>query len=149
MGKVVSIFERETDFLLNASPDRAARLVADMPRRLRLPTLAWMRGDDVSGLVSRRTWFRIVRDLREYGLDVSEPRRAGVEGQAERDLQAMLDRLPRFELQIVSRPSWYDLDVPIVEPVVEGAHDSADCGEPGYVEMALRTARALDARRVA
>lgn len=114
MAKVISIFQAETAFLLGASPERAVRLVSDMPPRLRLPALAWIRGDDIQGLVSRATYFRIVKGLREYGLDVSEPRRGGEPGKAEHDLQAMLDALPRFELRRLERPDWYELpDLPV------------------------------------
>jgi len=109
MGKIISIFDRETGFLFGASPERAVRLVSDMPARLRLPALAWIRGDDIRGLVSRATYFRIVKGLREYGLDVSEPRRDANPGQAERDLQVLLNALPQFDLRVLERPDWYEL----------------------------------------
>lgn len=109
MGQVISIFDRETGFLLGASPERAVRLVSDMPARLRLPALAWIRGDDLRQLLTERTYYRVLKGLRDYGLDVSEPRRDGVPGQAERDLQTLLDGLPRFDLQIMQRPDWYEL----------------------------------------
>lgn len=109
MAKVISIFKAETGFLFGASPERAVRLVSDMPPRLRLAALAWIRGDDIRGLVSRATYFRVVSGLRAYGLDVSEPRRLGQVGEAEKDLQRMLYALPRFELRPLDRPEWYDL----------------------------------------
>lgn len=110
MARIISIFERETDFLMNASPDRAVRLVSDMPTKYRLAALAWMRGDDLRALLSRATYFRVVKGLRDYGLDCAE-RRAGSSGesQAERDLQAMLDALPSFNLRPLSCPEWYGL----------------------------------------
>ena len=109
MAKIISIFERETDFLLGASPERGVRLVSDLPSRLRLPALAWIRGDDLRSLLSRSTYFRVTKALRAFGLDVSEPRRDGNPGQAERDLQALLDSLPRFEVKVLDRPDWYEL----------------------------------------
>lgn len=60
MAKIISIFERETAFLFNANPDRAVRLVSDMPTKYRLAALAWMRGDDLRQLMSRATYFRTV-----------------------------------------------------------------------------------------
>lgn len=110
MAKIISIFERETSFLFDANPDRAVRLVSDMPTKYRLAALAWMRGDDLRQLMSRATYFRVVKALRDYGIDASE-RRAGAnaESQAEKDLQAMLDALPRFSLRPLVVPEWYGL----------------------------------------
>lgn len=110
MAKIISIFQRETEFLRSANPDRAVRLVSDIPRKYRLAALAWIRGDDLSALLSRATYFRTVKGLRDYGLDVAE-RRVGAsdENQAEQDLQAMLDRLPRFDLRPLAVPEWYCL----------------------------------------
>lgn len=110
MAKIISIYERETAFLFDASPDRAARLVSEIPVRLRLAALAWMRGDDLRNLMSRATYFRVVKSLRDYGIDASE-RRAGAstESQAEKDLQAMLNSLPAFQLRPLACPEWYGL----------------------------------------
>lgn len=110
MAKIISIFERETAFLFNANPDRAVRLVSDMPRKYRLAALAWMRGDDLRLLLSERTWYRTIKGLRDYGIDASE-RRAGAspESQAEKELQAMLDALPQFHLKPLAVPDWYGL----------------------------------------
>lgn len=110
MAKIISIFERETAFLHSANPDRAVRLVSDMPTKFRLAALAWIRGDDLRQLLTRATFFRVVKGLRDYGIDCSE-RRAGAiaESQAERDLQAMLDTLPAFNLCALQCPDWYGL----------------------------------------
>lgn len=110
MAKIISIYERETAFLFDASPDRAVRLVSEIPVRLRLAALSWMRGDDLRNLMSRATYFRVVKALRDYGIDASE-RRAGAstESQAEKDLQAMLNALPAFQLRPLACPEWYGL----------------------------------------
>lgn len=110
MAKIISIFERETSFLLNASPDRAVRLVSDMPRKYRLAALAWIRGDDLQSLLSRATYFRTVKGLRDYGMDVSERRNGATEqSEAEKDLQTMLDGLPQFNIRPLYVPEWYGL----------------------------------------
>jgi len=110
MAKIISIFERETAFLCDANPDRAVRLVSDMPLKFRLAALAWMRGDDLRQLMSRATYFRMVKGLRDYGLDVSEKRAGASEkSQAEQDLQSMLDSLPAFNVHSLSVPDWYGL----------------------------------------
>ena len=110
MGKIISIFERESSFLMDASPDRAARLVSDMPTKLRLAALAWIRGDELRSLLTRPTYYRVIKALRDYGMDCSERRfGAAIESQAEKDLQTMLDALPAFNLRALSVPDWYGL----------------------------------------
>lgn len=105
MDKIISLFERHTTFLLDAAPDRAARLVENMPARLRIYALAWIRGDDVGGMLSRAQFYRVQKALRDYGIDISEPRAVAV--QAEADLQRLLDGLPVFDLKALREPEWY------------------------------------------
>lgn len=108
MGKIVSLFERETDFLRNVSADRAARVVSDMPMKLRAAALLWIRGDDLRDVFSRATYFRHVKALRDYGIDASEPRDQKGEGSVDH-LQRLLDGLPDFELRALPPPDWYGL----------------------------------------
>lgn len=105
MGKIVSLFEKHTGFLQDAAPDRICRLADQLPRKLRLVALAWLRGDDLTSTLSRATFYRYSRALREYGLDITEPR--GVSDNAEATLQNMLDALPRFSLIPQREPEWY------------------------------------------
>lgn len=107
MGKLISLFDRETGFLLNATPDQAARVVSDLPNRVKAAALLWLRGDDLRSVYSRRTYFRICKTLRDYGIDASEPRTGAQDG--EQELQALLDALPRFELKALACPDWYGL----------------------------------------
>lgn len=110
MGKIISIYEKETAFLHSASPDRAVRLVSDMPTKLRLAALSWIRGDDLRVLLPKTTFHRVVKSLRDYGIDCSERREgAEVKSQAENDLQAMLSSLPQFTLSPLCVPDWYGL----------------------------------------
>lgn len=115
MGKIISIFQRETDFLLDASPDRSARLVAELPSKLRMSALAWIRGDDLAVLLPRATYFRHIKALREYGLDCSVRRqfsddeKTAAAAKAEHELSAMLAALPTFEMRPLACPDWYGL----------------------------------------
>lgn len=106
MGKIISIFEKHTEFLHEASPERICRLADQLPRKLRLVALAWLRGDDLHSMLSRATFYRYSRALRDYGMDISEPR--GVCDNAELKLQSLLDALPRFSLAPLRAPEWYD-----------------------------------------
>ncbi len=109
MGKVIRIFEKETDFLLNIEPDRAARLVSDMPIKVRMAALSWIRGDDLRQLMSRATFYRTVKALRDYGIDAAEPRNVEGRPNCEEALQRMLDALPSFQLKELPAPEWYGL----------------------------------------
>lgn len=107
MGKLISLFDRETGFLLNATPDQASRVVSELPNRIKAAALLWLRGDDLRSVYSRATYFRLVKILRDYGIDAAEPRTGAQDG--EKELQSLLDALPRFELKPLSCPEWYGL----------------------------------------
>lgn len=109
MGKVISIFEAETAFLLDAEPERVVRLIDELPSKLRSAALHWIRGDDLRQLYSRATFFRHVKALRDIGIDASEPRNVNGKPNTEEALQRMLDSLPRFDLRPLSVPEWYGL----------------------------------------
>lgn len=109
MGKIISLFQKETEFLLTAKPDRLARVVADMPPRIRSAALHWIRGDDLRLLMSRATFFRAVKALADYGIDASEPRHVDGRPNSEEALQRMLDALPAFEFRPLTVPDWYGL----------------------------------------
>jgi hypothetical protein len=108
MGKIISLFEAETGFLHNVTPDRAARIVADMPTKVRSAALHWIRGDDLRDLYPRATFYRHVKALRDYGIDASEPRDMKQDGSVDQ-LQRLLDGLPRFQLRELPPPEWYGL----------------------------------------
>lgn len=109
MSKVISIFERETDFLLDAEPERIIRLIDELPSKLRSAALHWIRGDDLRQLYSRATFFRHVKALRDIGIDASEPRNVTGKPNTEEALQRLLDTLPRFDLKPLAVPDWYGL----------------------------------------
>jgi len=110
MAKIISIFERETEFLLHAEPERVSRLIDDMPKKLKSMALHWIRGEDIKTLCgSRATYFRTVKALRDYGIDASEPRNVSGRPQAEEALRRMLEALPEFNLRPLALPDWYGL----------------------------------------
>lgn len=108
MAKIISLFEAESGFLLNVSGDRAARIVSEMPSKVRSAALHWIRGDDLRQVYPRATFFRHVKTLRDYGIDASEPRGEKSAGTVDQ-LQRLLDGLPQFELRELPPPEWYGL----------------------------------------
>ena len=110
MAKLIALYNAETAPLLLARPDNTVRLVADMPRPLRMSALAWIDGRDLRVLLSPATFKRHRKALLAYGLDVSEARNlAGGRPNAEDALQRLLDALPQHSLQPASAPDWYGL----------------------------------------
>jgi hypothetical protein len=106
MGKIIRIFDKHTAFLLDATPERAARVVDNLPAKSRAIAMLWIQGADVAALVSRATFYRHAKVLREYGMDIAEPR--GRNDEAERELQRHLDNLPDYRLRELNAPEWYD-----------------------------------------
>lgn len=109
MAKLIALYNRETAPLLLARADNTVRLVDAMPPKLRMSALTWIDGRDVRCLVSASTFKRHRKALLEYGLDISEPRRADGRPNAEDALQRMLDALPQHSLQPLAAPDWYGL----------------------------------------
>lgn len=106
MPKIISLFQKHTEFLLDVASERTIRLVENMPRKLRVYALSWIRGDDVASMLSRAQFYRVAKGLRECGIDISEPRARTDD--AERTLQSMFDSLPAFKLTPLRQPEWYD-----------------------------------------
>lgn len=109
MSKLIALYNRETAPLLLARSDNTVRLVADMPRPLRMSALAWIDGRDLRSLLSLATFKRHRKALLQFGLDVSEPRRLDGRPNAEEALQRMLESLPQHSLQPMAAPDWYGL----------------------------------------
>jgi hypothetical protein len=109
MSKLIALYNHETAPLLLARPDNSVRLVADMPRPLRMSALSWIDGRDLRTLLSPATFKRHRKALMSFGLDVSEPRRIDGRPNAEEALQRLLDALPQHSLQPMTAPDWYGL----------------------------------------
>lgn len=105
MVKIVKLFDKHTQFLHDANPERIVRLADQLPRKLRLVALSWLRGDDLTTTLPKTTFYRYARQMREYGMDITEPR--GLSDDAEAKLQTLLDALPRFALVPLHEPEWY------------------------------------------
>lgn len=108
MEKVISLFDGAAGFLLDARPEHLARLADNLPRKLRKYALLWLSGHDLEQAFSRATVFRIARDLRGYGLDVTTPRPRKESAEAKAELDALLSSLPSFHLTEAVAPEWYD-----------------------------------------
>lgn len=108
MENITSLFDASAGFLLDAKPEHLARVADQLPRKLRKYALLWLSGHDLEQSFSRATVFRIAKDLRGYGLDVTTPRPSKDSENVNAELDALLSSLPTFQLVEARAPEWYD-----------------------------------------
>lgn len=109
MGKLIALYDRETAALLLARADSTARLIEDMPQKLKMTALSWIDGRDPRAYMCKTTFKTHRKALLGYGLDISEPRCVNGRPNAEDALQRLLDALPQHSLQPMTAPDWYGL----------------------------------------
>lgn len=68
------LFVEQTEIFRRVDMSDEPDVLANIPARSRAYAAAWLSGHDVRGLSSRATVFRHAKVLREYGLDILEPR---------------------------------------------------------------------------
>lgn len=74
MEKLVRLFDEEVNPLLGRVKEDISRLELEaLPNAVRMTASAYLRGENVAALLSRRTFYRHLSVLRGYGLDISEP----------------------------------------------------------------------------
>ena len=102
MGTVTKIFKDKAEILerckvLKAESDED--ILALLPSSTRVHAAAWLAGVDVSAHMSRRTFFRHAKVLREYGIDIAE----------KRNISVIKPKLREIEITPLAAPDWYDL----------------------------------------
>jgi hypothetical protein len=101
MGTVHALFEEKSEILRRcvvAERDEK-ELLEELPRSTRVHAAAWLAGIDVAPLMSRATFFRHAKVLREYGIDIAEPRNVTV----------ILPKMREIEISAETPPTWYSL----------------------------------------
>lgn len=97
MAKVIQLFEDRTEILHRVKTDIEEFDPATLPSNVACTASAWLRGEDVSRFMSRTTFWRHARLLRDYGIDIAEPR----------NVLSMPVRIKTIELQPALVPDWY------------------------------------------
>ncbi|BBL35724.1 hypothetical protein Nstercoris_01999 [Nitrosomonas stercoris] len=98
--QIEHIYEHETEILKTVDRSDEPDILDAIPPRYRMTAAAWMGGEDVRTLVSRATLFRHAKILREYGLDILEPR----------NIVKFPTKVNVIELKPISPPDWYRFD---------------------------------------
>lgn len=99
MGKVIQLFEERTEVLRRVKCDIEEFDPAMLPTRIATTAAAWLGGADVKRTMHERTFYRHAKALREYGIDIAEPR----------NVQTMPVKIKTIEMQAVGVPEWYSL----------------------------------------
>lgn len=97
MTKVINLFESRTEVLHRVKADIEEFDPALLPSKVANTAAAWLRGEDVKRYMNLRTFQRHAKLLRDYGIDIAEPR----------NVQTMPIRIKTIEVQASSAPDWY------------------------------------------
>lgn len=98
--KLIEIYHRETEILKRVDRSDEPDIIDSLPARYRMTAAAWLAGEDVRSFLSRATLFRHAKVLREYGLDILEPR----------SIVKFPTKVNVIELRPVSPPDWYQFN---------------------------------------
>ncbi len=109
--KLEAIFHQETEIFRQVDRSDEPDLLDAIPAKSRIYAAAWLAGQDLSNMAHRATLFRHAKILREYGLDIMEPR----------NIEFFPVKVQLVELKPISMPDWYSLedDIPHLKAVGE------------------------------
>jgi len=101
MGTVTALFKENSEILDRCQLSFASDedLLASLPAHVRVHAAAWLSGVDVTQLMSRATFYRHAKVLREYGIDIAEPRNVSV----------IRPKMKEITVAPVEVPHWYSL----------------------------------------
>lgn len=98
--QLAAVYRDYTELLRAVDRSDEPDILQEIPARYRMTAAAWLAGREVKGLLSNGTLYRHAKILREYGLDILQPRSVTHLRVNERVV----------ELEPVAVPSWYQLD---------------------------------------
>lgn len=101
MGTVLALFKEKSEILerVSLSFETDEDLLASLPSHVRVHAAAWLRGVDVTQLMSRATFYRHGKVLRAYGIDISESR----------NISVIKPKMKEITVSPVELPAWYSL----------------------------------------
>lgn len=94
------VYFRETEILRRVDRSDEPDILDSIPARYRMTAAAWMAGEDVRNHMSNGTLYRHAKVLREYGLDILEPR----------NIVKFPTKVNVIELRPISPPDWYQFN---------------------------------------
>lgn len=100
--KLIKVFHDETEIFKRVDRSDEPDILDSIPSKSRIYASAWLAGQDLRSLASQATLYRHAKILREYGLDILEPRETNVE--------KFPVKVNVIELRPLSMPDWYNLN---------------------------------------
>lgn len=98
--KLEKIFHQETEIFRQVDHSDKPDILDSLPPRSRIYAAAWLAGEDIKTLACRATLFNHAKVLREYGIDIMEPR----------NVEKFPVKVQIVELKPLSMPDWYTLE---------------------------------------
>ena len=98
--KLVKVFHEQTEIFNAVDRSDEPDILDAIPPKSRVHAAAWMAGQDLKQLMSRATYFRHAKILREYGIDIAEPR----------NVETFPVKVRIVEMKPLAKPSWYSLE---------------------------------------
>lgn len=98
--KLETIFDQETEIFKRVDRSDEPDIIDALPSKSRIYAAAWLAGEDVRNLASRATLFRHAKVLRDYGIDILEPR----------SILKFPTKVNIIELKPLSPPDWYEFE---------------------------------------
>lgn len=108
--KLIKVFHEQTEIFNSVDRSEEPDILDSIPPKSRVHAAAWMAGKDLRPLMSRATFFRHAKVLREYGIDISEPR----------NVETFPVKVRIVEMKPLSMPDWYSLDDDVPQLKVVG-----------------------------
>lgn len=98
--KLIKVFHEQTEVFNAVDRTDEPDILDAIPTKSRVHAAAWMAGKDLRQLMSRATFFRHAKVLREYGIDITEPR----------NIETFPVKVRIVEMKPLSMPDWYSLE---------------------------------------
>lgn len=98
--KLIKIFRYETEIFNRVDRSDEPDILDAIPAKSRIYAAAWLAGQDLSNMAHRATLFRHAKILREYGMDIMEPR----------NIEQFPVKVRIVDLKPLSMPDWYSLE---------------------------------------
>lgn len=98
--KLIKIFRDETEIFNRVDRSDEPDILDGIPAKSRIYASTWLAGQDMSNLASERTLYRHAKILREYGMDIMEPR----------NIEQFPVKVRIVDLKPLSMPDWYSLE---------------------------------------
>ncbi|SET65066.1 phage/plasmid replication protein, gene II/X family [Nitrosomonas marina] len=103
--KLIRVFHDQTEIFNAVDRSDEPDILDQIPPKSRVHAAAWMAGQDLKQLLPNGTFYRHARILREYGIDITEPR----------NIETFPVKVRIVEMQPISMPDWYSLDDEVEE----------------------------------